>query len=655
MSAAEITTICLALLTLFRQWGYTFAEACAFATVTAWMLLSCLLQMFFMAGYPALAVVAEIAVCILAIAVIIRNAADLGRDLLAVPRFFRDYPISGSIAAAAWCYLGLVAFFIPQQPSHWHDLSKILLFEQQGGLFNLTNADPLPGTAAALSPLNVTILAHLFLRSHTDFGVGLIGFSAYLSIGFSTYALSRRYAWPPTAFTVTILVLSMPRLVYHSTTPGSELLPAAVGLFCLLAAYRAIESPNITDICLLTLGMLFMFSGSALTLEFPIILIPLAGLLLFRRHGLSTWWRLVVDNRRTVFITLLPAMVFSQIWLSIYDFHCCAVWLGNPDTAPVALNTDGIQGALANFLRYLFESAHFTQAVDNACRWLAGFSIAELWQSIYNGTVASLLDGRGAAAPFRIVWIPDEDTAWFGPFGFLLVLPAVVNAALRAPRRLKAIAVALIGYFFLMALIPAWTPGNAGYFTMFFVCGGFCVAFLLPPWRISKRGRRGLQIAAAVLLLYAGLYNSAKPAIGFTVRPIGSDSRIQARMPTESVWSRTNWGFNRFEAAGHHFGDNRLEKIAGMLPVNESVQLVYRSRSNLYPFLLMFPAARTCPAETCRLDDPEHRTGEQPKYRLWIDTQPPDPVRQTGAKILWQADPQEGSPGGALWQLRQDP
>ena len=654
MAAAEMITICIAIVTVFKRWGYTFAEACAFAIVTACMLLSCMYQLAFMAGYPPLASMAEILVCILSIATIIRNAAFLRDDLSAIPQFFRAYPIGGPIAATAWCYLGLLAFFIPQQPTHWYELSRILLFEQQGGFFMLPNADPQSVSSSALSPVNITILARLFLRGHTDLGLGLIGFMAYLSIGFSTYALSRRYAWPPTAFTVTILVLSMPRLVYHSTTPGIELLPAAIGLFCLLAVYRAIESPNIKDICLLGLGMLFIFSGAAATLIFPILLIPLVALLLFRRHGFSIWWRLVVENRFTVVVVLIPALVFSQIWLIIYNFHCCAVWLGNPSMSPAALNTDGIQGALANFLRYLFESAHFTQIVDNVFRWMAGFSISEVWQSIYNGTVAPLLGNRGSVVPFRIAWNPDERLAWFGPFGFLLVLPAVVNAALRAPRRLKAIAVALIGYFFLLSLILAWSPGNARYFTIFFVCSGYCVAFLLPPWRISRRSRRGLQIAGAILLLYAGLYNSAKPAIGIVTLPISSKTGIQARGPTESVWYRSRWGLDRFEPARHLFGDNRLEKIAALIPTDESVQIVYRSRANLYPLLLMFPGADTYPASTYGFDDSDQQSQGRPTFLLWIDTKPPEHIRPAGVEVLWQAESKDGSPGGALWQLSDD-
>ena len=102
-------------------------------------------------------------------------------------------------------------------------------------------------SSQALPSLNILILPHLFLRCQTDWGVGILGFMAYLSISFSTYALSRRYAWPPTAATASIIVLSLPRLVYLSTSPGHEIIPTATALFCLLALFRAVESPNLPN------------------------------------------------------------------------------------------------------------------------------------------------------------------------------------------------------------------------------------------------------------------------------------------------------------------------------------------------------------------------------------------------------------------------
>jgi hypothetical protein len=54
-----------------------------------------------------------------------------------------------------------------------------------------------------------------------------------------------------------------------------------------------------------------------------------------------------------------------------------------------------------------------------------------------------------------------------------------------------------------MALIPAWMPGNARLFTLFFATGGFFVAFLLPPWRLSRRQKSLLQMLNSILFFHA--------------------------------------------------------------------------------------------------------------------------------------------------------
>ena len=99
------------------------------------------------------------------------------------------------------------------------------------------------------------MLVDLFNRLST--GSGLLGLIAYLAVALATYGLARRYAWPPAAATVTLVVVSQPRLFYQALSSGAEILPAAVGLFCLLALYRTAEHPRFVDLALLVLGLSF--------------------------------------------------------------------------------------------------------------------------------------------------------------------------------------------------------------------------------------------------------------------------------------------------------------------------------------------------------------------------------------------------------------
>jgi hypothetical protein len=95
--------------------------------------------------------------------------------------------------------------------------------------------------------------------------------------------------------------------------------------------------------------------------------------------------------------------------------------------------------------------------------------------------------------------------SWFGPLAFFLVQPAVVTALFRGPRRLKAVALALFVYVYLVCLIPEWHPGNSVFFSFFYAQAGFFTAFLLPPWRLGRRAKRGLQVICLLILVHSCL------------------------------------------------------------------------------------------------------------------------------------------------------
>ena len=91
----------------------------------------------------------------------------------------------------------------------------------------------------------------------------------------------------------------------------------------------------------------------------------------------------------------------------------------------------------------------------------------------------------------------------FGPFAILLVMPAMVYALVRGPRRLKAVSVAWTGYLYLAALVVAWHPGSLAVLSPLYAANGFVVAFSLPPWRLRRRGMRLFQTAFALLLAWS--------------------------------------------------------------------------------------------------------------------------------------------------------
>jgi hypothetical protein len=267
--------------------------------------------------------------------------------------------------------------------------------------------------------------------------------------------------------------------------------------------YRLVEQPQFIDLALLALGIVFCISDGRVCLILPLVLTGLGLVLLFRRHGVITWKRLVWENRLAVFSISISWALFSQLWVFLLNILHHRQWAGSYSKKMIIFNMDGISGGAANLIRYFFESFHLTQPIDRLCGWGFGLKITQFLQFVYDTLGLRLFGDRGASPPFTILWDQDFGTIWYGPFGIFLFLPVLGYALVRGPRRLKSTALALCGYLYLITLILAWQPANAGLFMPFYVCSGFCFAFFLPPWRITRKGRRAIQFICLLLFFYS--------------------------------------------------------------------------------------------------------------------------------------------------------
>ncbi len=233
-------------------------------------------------------------------------------------------------------------------------------------------------------------------------------------------------------------------------------------------------------------------------LVFPLVGIGLAATLLYRRHGGRIWWDLL--RSAPLSVTVAGVVGFALAYGGFRNGRLLAA------TGPAiawSYNADGLVGATANVLRYGLQMIDLTPPLDNLLRYSVGFDwpAARLW--VHDHLLAALFQSKGLASAFVPAVTGTMEQAWFGPLAGLLFPPALGWALLRGPRRLKSLALALLGYLLLVALIPAWMPGNVRYFTLFFVCAGFTTAFLLPPWRMTRRRRHFLQLSALALVVYA--------------------------------------------------------------------------------------------------------------------------------------------------------
>lgn len=480
----------------FRRHGSTLSESVAFSLMAVIMIQAWIGQVLMMAGLTSLYAFA-LAFCTLPG---LKSATKFPRvfssQFRAAVSFARSYPLAVTGFVIVWGYVAM-AWVWPLVRLHGTVLENLApLWRHSGSIFTLWRTAP----TTALPVLNHVIFTAPWQPS---LALVLANLGAYLTIGFATYALARRYAWPPMAITVTLLVVSMTRLVHQSLTADSELLPAAVALTAILALYRSVERPQRTDLIMLLCTIAFSVSGGRLCFVMPAVLIGLSLLLLGRRHGILLWGRNAGQRLGGILATAVVLVVFSQAAVVGANLLAGQAWIGSTDWDRVVFNADAPMGAVANVARYAILTVDLPDIIDRSCQWMFGFSLLGNLKALYHWTVTATLDGLGAAQAFDWSWTAPHRFVWFGPTGFLLVIPSMWIALWRGPHRLKATALAVFSYGLLIALIVAWRPENVRLMTRFFVCGGFCMAFALPPWRISRTGRLLLQLLGVLTMVHA--------------------------------------------------------------------------------------------------------------------------------------------------------
>jgi hypothetical protein len=480
----------------FRQHGCTLSEAAAFCLMAVLMIQAWIGQVLLMAGATSLYAIFLFLGALPGLKSALKIPRVFSTQLKAAANFARSYPLAVIGLLTVWGYTAMACAWpmIRLQGVVLENLNP--LWRHSGSIFTFWRTSP----AMALPVLNHVVFTAPWQPS---LALAVANTGAYLAIGFSTYALARRYAWPPMAITVTLLVVSMTRLVHQSLTVDSELLPAAVSLTAILALYRSVERPQGQDLIMLVSTIAFSVSGGRLCYLMPAILVGLSLVLLGRRHGILLWGKNAAQRIGIIMGTVAVVVVFSQAAVVAANVAAGQEWIGATSWDRVVFNSDLPMGAIANLVRYFVLTIDLPDVIDRSCRWLFGFSPLASLKLFYHWTVTTTLDGQGAAAVFDWSWTAPYRLVWFGPVGFLLAIPSMFIAFWRGPHRLKSTALAILAYGMLIAMIVAWRPENVRLMTRFFVCGGFCMAFALPPWRLSRNGRLLLQLLGVLSMAHA--------------------------------------------------------------------------------------------------------------------------------------------------------
>ncbi len=452
----------------FRSSGRTIAESGASALMITCIAIGIWIQAAIVPGWDWTAMFVPVAAAGLAVALIWRLRHRAIQTWCNVGQFVRSYPFPVATAVVAIGFRGIWAI--------WGSPPGFPVWP----LAEITN--PPPDTIAPL----LGSQSRLWMQTCHS----LAGNMAYGAIGLSTFALSRRHAWAPASLTATLVVLGMPRLAIPLGA-DAELITAAAALFVLMTLYRIIEEPRIDDLLLLIPGLICTWSTHPMGWILPSLMTFLTLLLIGRRHGLVHMTHLVRHHRWRVVSAGGLSVMMLPLWIRSVNF-----WGQNPHSI-IRYNTDGLSGAAANLMRYVLQMA---QLSSSARSWIRPISL--WWHGLLEGiyqSIAPLLGGNsGAISSFNL-----STGTGFGPLSLLLVLPAVGYSMVRGPRRLRAIAISIGWYWFLLVLIPVWQPDSIQLLTPLMAISGFMAAFFLPPWRFSRTGQFLLNLLCLLSLCYS--------------------------------------------------------------------------------------------------------------------------------------------------------
>ena len=595
ISVSEIILLCLGGTIFIYRPGLRFSEALSSGILVALIVLSFIFQVAFLIGEPNLAFVLE-GLIISGIFLMLRKK---GGGLSFFYQRLKDFWIQNKLItillSILWIYLGFQAVFLPPAnfDSMTYNLARVLLFQQEKSLY-LSDITTL---RQAIFPVGSDLLHHIFLRFYTDYGIGIFSFLAYLSVGFGTYALSRRYTSRETSLIATLVIMSLPEFVYQATSTKNDIITVATAVFCCLTVHRLLERLNLTDLLLLILGLSFGISAKTTFMAFAIPFVLFFGSLLLRKYGLGRWIKLILRNWWCFILLIFPVFTLSQLWLFIHNYNFWGGWSGPPEYVARFQQVDGLKGGLANLVRYLIQSVHLLIPVDLLFNRISGFTLSGALQKVYEYLLHPFLGdaGMGENSSFSISWLLHEDWSWFGPFGFLLVIPAILYSSLKGKRSLNALSLTLLCYAFIVSYKTVWSPFKGRFFSLFFASSGICVAYFIDFLKSRRKWLTKLISYGSILILFlACTLNDRKPLLFSFKWPY--------TVVYNSIWTKADLGENRLYYAERYYGDSRLSLLTKLFPTGSKVALVTGDNSWIYHYLLLNPDVEFTPVKPSSLE-----------------------------------------------------
>lgn len=428
------------------------------------------------------------------------------------------HPIVAALLVAVALAVCYEAFLVVATPPNNGDslsghLSRVAAWYQHGGVFWIPDAHT-PRQNEWPPVAQIEVLYTVVLLSGRDTLAALPQLVAALALAVAVFGIARRLGFELAASAFAALVaLTLPVVALQSVTTQNDLIVAS---FVAVAAYflhtrSALGGALAALACALALG-----TKVTAFLALPILLLL----------------ALVLLPRRALAVAAVSAVVsFAAVGASGYvrnATHTDGIF-GSGDAQsgyrPTAITFRGTTSSLAKLTWHMFDLSGYH--VKPAIR----ARMASVGEKTFAALNIPTYPLESSAYPFTFDpnITSEEDTSWFGPLGFLVIVPVCVVAALRwRPRKTNPAVLlhALAIPAYALALVLVYKEGS--WYGRYLLTG---VVLALPLVAAVYRIRVLAAATAAVGVLTLALvlaYNANKPT-GLEKTPVWNLERAEAQ------------------------------------------------------------------------------------------------------------------------------
>ena len=371
----EIFFVIGAIYCTLQKSGCRVSEAMSFAILLLIVYLSATFQIAFILGNAKISYFIEIPITIYSIRLFFLNKIHCRSFYLATKDIFSNSRFLSFILILGIAYLFAQSVLLKPNniDSLVYNLARVLLFQQENSLF-LKNVNLYH---QAVLPVGNDILYHIFLRCYQEYGLALFSWFSYIGIAFSGWAIATQYYSRKVAIISVLIILSMPQIIYASTTPKNDLILGFIASVVLLLSSKLLNDLDIKKFLLVWIALSFGLGAKTTFASFILFYIPVFLFFLTKNHTIKSIFRVFWLNRIALGLTLIPCLILSQSYLFVWNHIHWGGFSGPSSFVDTVKNHDGILGATSNAIRYLLESFHLPAIIDSYLFKIFEFSISE--------------------------------------------------------------------------------------------------------------------------------------------------------------------------------------------------------------------------------------------------------------------------------------